>query len=120
MKHNLDDKNRIEHILESIKDIETFLTNVSQEEFINDKLKRLAVERLLEIIGEATNHISDEILYKKDYSTPWRQIVATRNIITHEYFRVDYDVIYKIAINNIIPLKNEVESILRKLENSNK
>ena len=89
MKHNLGDTNRIIHILEAINNIE----------------KRAAIERMLEIIGEATNHISEEVLYNNEYSSSWRKIIATRNIIAHEYFRVDYDVLFEIATKEIIPLK---------------
>lgn len=116
MKRSLGDRNRIEHILESINDIEIFLENVSLEDFINDRLKRLAVERLLEIIGEATNHLTDEIKFDSKTSTPWKQIISTRNIIAHEYFRIDYDIIYKIAVNSIIPLKLEIVKILEDLD----
>jgi len=62
MKHNLTDINRIEHIIESITNLESFLENVSFEEFSNNKEKILAVERSLEIIGEASNNISEKII----------------------------------------------------------
>ena len=61
MKHNLTDKNRIEHIIEAISNLENFLKDVSFEEFSNNKEKILAFERSLEIIGEAANHISEKL-----------------------------------------------------------
>lgn len=72
MRHNLTDKNRIEHIIDSITYLESFLYNVSFEEFSNNKEKILAVERSLEIIGEASNNISEEIIMDPDNSAPWR------------------------------------------------
>lgn len=51
-----------------------------------------------------------------DNSTPWRQIINTRNLIVHEYFRVDIEIIYKIATNNIIPLKKDIEKIVKNLD----
>ncbi len=116
MKHNLTDKNRIEHIIEAISNLEEFLENISFEEFSDNKEKVLAVERLLEIIGEASNHISEKIIFHPEISTPWRQIINTRNIIAHEYFRVDIEIIYKIATNNIIPLKKDIQTILKDLD----
>lgn len=116
MKHELGDKARIVHIIEAISDIEIILKDISDEDFLNNREKCLAVERLLEIIGEATNHVSEAVLYKKDNSTPWKQIINTRNVIAHEYFRIDYDIIYKIATNNIIPLKKVIENILKELD----
>ncbi len=117
MKHKVADINRMYHILESIANIEIILEGVDEESFIHNLEKRLAVERLLEIIGEAINHISEEVLYSSNQtSTPWKQIIALRNVIAHEYFRIDYDVVYKIAVNNIIPLKEDINKILKDLK----
>lgn len=116
MKHKISDLNRIQHIVESISNIETFLEGIDLKSFTENLEKRAAVERMLEIIGEATNHISEEILYKKEHSSPWRKIIATRNMIVHEYFRVDYEVLFDIVTNEIIPLKQEIQTILKDLD----
>ena len=116
MKHNLNDKIRITHIIEAISDLEMFLKDIDFETFEKNREKQSAVERKLEIIGEAANHISEEVLFHPTNSTPWRQITNTRNIIEHEYFRVDLEIIYKIATNSIIPLKTEIQVILNDLE----
>lgn len=78
--------------------------------------KRLSVERLLEITGEASNHISEKLLYHPDISAPWRKIIGTRNIIAHEYFRIDYKIIYQIAKEEIIPLKKDIQNILKNID----
>lgn len=116
MKHKISDLNRVQHIIESITNIEIFLIDVDLKSFTENLEKRAAVERMLEIIGEATNHISEEILYKKEYSSPWRKIIAVRNMIAHEYFRVDYEVLFDIVTNDIIPLKKEIQTILKDLD----
>ncbi len=116
MKHKISDLNRVQHIIESITNIENFLGDVDLKSFTENLEKRAAVERMLEIIGEATNHISEEILYKKNESSPWRKIIATRNMIAHEYFRVDYEVLFDIVTNEIIPLKKDIQTILENLE----
>jgi uncharacterized protein with HEPN domain len=120
MKHQLGDIARINHIIDAITDIEEITKNVNLDFFLTSLEKKLAVERLLEIIGEASNHISEKILYGSETSTPWRKIIATRNLIVHEYFRINYKIIYEIATNEIIPLKIEIQSILKELENTNK
>ena len=81
-------------------------------------IKYLSVERLLEIIGEAANHISEEVLYDEDNSTPWKLIIGLRNILSHEYFRVDSKTIYQLATKDIVPLKKEILRIKNKLENN--
>lgn len=116
MRHSIGNKERINHVLEAIENIEFILLDVSFEDFSKSLEKKLAIERLLEIIGEATNHISDEILYNSKTSTPWKKIIATRNMISHEYFRVDEELLYQIATNNIIPLKKDIQTILKDLD----
>lgn len=108
---------RINHILNCIEDINEILNEVSEEEFLKNKEKKYSIERLLEIIGESTNHISEETLYDADNSTPWNKIISFRNFVAHEYFRIDYTIIYKLAKNQILPLKNEIIRIKNKLEN---
>ena len=105
MKHSLGNLKRIQHILEAIEKIEIITQDISMEEFKSNMEKHLATERLLEIIGEAANHISEEILYDKDNSTQWKLIIGLRNILSHEYFRVDSKTIYQLATVDIIPLK---------------
>lgn len=116
MKHNVGNKERVIHILQAIENIEFILKDVSFEEFSKNIEKKLAIERLLEIIGEATNKISENILYNSDTSSPWRKIIATRNMISHEYFRIDEELLYQIATNNMIPLKKDIQKILKDLD----
>ena len=118
MKPKLGNIARLEHIIDSIEKIEITMQGISLDEFIENWEKRLLVERLLEIIGEASKHISDEILYDEENSTPWKKIISTRNFLSHEYFRIDYDLVYKIVTIDIIPLKKEILRIKTKLENS--
>ena len=116
MKHETGNEARINHIIQAISDIEIFLKEVNLDDFLINKEKIAAVERMLEIIGEASNHISEEILYHPEISTPWRKIIATRNLIAHEYFRINYTIIYQIAKEEIIPLKKDIEKILKDLD----
>ena len=116
MKHDLGNKARIIHIIEAISDIEIILKDIDLESFLVNKEKKYAVERLLEIIGEASNHISEKVLYNPEISTPWRKIIGTRNLIVHEYFRINYTIIYQIAKEEIIPLKQDIQTILKNLD----
>lgn len=61
MKHNLGDIVRVNHILDAIENIELILHNVTIEDFKNNLEKSLSVERLLEIISEATKNISEDV-----------------------------------------------------------
>ncbi len=99
------DNQRILHILDSIKEIEDFTHNITLNDFLNNRLLQLSVTRLLEIIGEASAKLSDE--YKSSYpNIEWKSIVGFRNIIVHEYFGLDYQIIWDIIKNHITQLKN--------------
>jgi uncharacterized protein with HEPN domain len=111
MRNNTGDTLRIAHILESIETLQLILKNTSFDTFYANIEKRLATERLLEIIGEAISNISDETLNKSSIKIEWRKIKAFRNFVAHEYFRVDAQLVYSIATNEIIDLKNAMESI---------
>ena len=116
MKHDLSDRGRIGHVIEAIENIEIILEGVSFEDFSKSLEKKLAIERLLEIIGEATNHISDKVLYNSKTSSPWSKIISTRNLISHEYFRVDETLLYQIATKEMVPLKKDIQTVLKDLD----
>lgn len=118
MKNSIGNLERIKHIIDAIEKIEITVKGVSMEEFKTNWEKHLLVERLLEIIGEAINHISEEVLYDEENSTPWKLIIGLRNMLLHEYFRVDAKTIYQLATTDLVPLKKEILRIKHKLENS--
>ncbi len=99
-------------ILNAINEIESFF-NDRPKEFIayqNDLRTRRAVERNIEIIGEAMNRIllRDESIELKNS----RKIVDTRNRIIHGYDTVSDDIIWGIVIKHIPPLKTAIEKLL--------
>lgn len=105
------DKARLLHILDAIDYIHQFLDNKNKDNFFNEPLLRFAIERQLEIIGEAANHLSDSL--KNEYDdAEWRKIVAFRNFLIHEYFGVDVELVWGITQKNLAPLKTIVSQIL--------
>jgi len=78
--------------------------------------KKYAVERVLEIIGEAINKISAQTLAKSNRAIPWRDVVDFRNLITHEYFRVDYTMVYKLATEEIPKVRPAIEFLINELQ----
>ena len=104
----------IDHILESIKDIESFTNNVGKNEFSQNKLLQNAVIRSIEIIGEATKNIPDP--FKERYSdVEWRKIAGTRDKITHHYFGLDLDTIWDTLKEDIPVLKKKILKIKEQL-----
>ena len=71
--------------------------------------------RQLEIIGEAANYISDEA--KNMFNDiEWREIVGLRNLLIHEYFGVDIQVIWEIIQNDLPPFKKRIKKLLKILD----
>ena len=97
----------IEHILENIEDIESFTKGVDKKEFLGNKEKQNAVIRSLEIIGEAVKNIPQNIRAQHP-KTPWKEIAGTRDKISHHYFGVDLELIWKIIEENLSELKKEM------------
>jgi uncharacterized protein with HEPN domain len=88
MRSESGDKIRLKHILDAIEEIETYLLGVEFPQFIENSMMRFACVKQMEIIGEASNHVSAEL--KSRFSTiEWAQIIGMRNVFIHEYFGVD-------------------------------
>lgn len=99
-------------ILQAINEIDSYYENKPMifEEYRNDIKTKRAIERDLEIIGEAVNRI-----LKKDNSfkiNNAKQIVGTRNRIIHGYDTVSDDLIWSIVINRLPKLKDEISDLL--------
>ncbi len=99
-------------IWQSINEIDSYYEGRPRifEEYVNDIKTKRAVERNLEIIGEAVNRI-----LKKDKDFPLNnagKIVGTRNRIIHGYDKITDDMVWSIVINHLPKLKKEVEKRL--------
>ena len=106
------DQVRLRHIQEAIELITQYVSGMDLDEFLDDRKTQLSVERLLEIVGEATRHISSEL--KRDHPhVPWRQITDLRNVVSHEYFQVRPELIWDFAVNEIPTLSHQIRTILQ-------
>ena len=109
---NNDIKTWLYDILQSIKEIDSYYDNRPRifEEYISDTKTKRAIERNLEIIGEAVNRI-----YKKDKNfklSNVEKIIGTRNRIIHGYDKISDDLIWSIVINHLPILKDEIAGLL--------
>jgi uncharacterized protein with HEPN domain len=103
---------RVRHILEAIDDIEKALSGKNSSDFADDRLLRLGVERLFEIISEASRHIPDDVKSRAG-DIPWLRIADLGNRLRHAYHRVDADIVWKIYENDLPSLKTFIQSIVR-------
>ncbi len=101
---------RLKHILEECGNIALFLTKEER-----DLMAERALERSIQIVGEACRTLSDET--KARYpNVPWQDIVGMRHVLVHEYYRIDEETVWKVAEHKIPALKDWILSILHDIE----
>lgn len=87
-------------------------TTLSIETFIKNETLKRAFVRSIEIIGEASKKIPDEI--KIQYSqVEWRLISGMRDKLVHDYFGIDYDLVWDVVKNKIPQLKVQIVEIIK-------
>jgi len=89
MRGKLGDNARLKHICDAIIEVEDYLLNADFDTFMNNSMMRFACIKQMEIIGEASDHISEEIKTKFS-EIEWSQIKGMRNVFVHEYFKHFY------------------------------
>lgn len=98
----------LEDIQESSQKILSYCENLSYQEFIGDSKTVDAVIRNFEIIGEAANRLSPD--FRKTHSQiEWTRIRGFRNRIVHDYFGIDYEIVWSIVQDNIPQLIKDIE-----------
>jgi uncharacterized protein with HEPN domain len=111
MKQPLSDELRVRHVLDAIAEIDTYLENVSLQQFLSNSEKRFATIKQLEIIGEACARISPTT--KEKYpEVEWNNIIGFRNISIHEYFGVNFQIVWQIVQNDLPLLKTQFSQML--------
>ncbi|HJJ76460.1 MAG: DUF86 domain-containing protein [Methanocorpusculum sp.] len=108
-----DDSVYLSHIFEKTTRILEVTASISFEEFSSNYLISDSVIRSLEVIGEASNKLSESFRMENP-DIPIRQMVGLRNILIHAYSDVDLKRVWMIAKTNVPTLHGQVESILRK------
>jgi uncharacterized protein with HEPN domain len=111
----IDDLTRLKHIRDAAKEALSFVNNRTREDLDRDRMLSLALVRLIEIIGEAANGVS-EPCQAKYFIIPWRQIIGMRNRIIHAYFDIDLDIVWQVITRDLDFLLIEVEKTIKDLE----
>ena len=106
-------------ILEAIAKIESYTEGMSYDDFIHDEKTIDAVIRNLEIIGEATKNIPENIKDKYP-KIPWKAIAGMRDKLIHAYFGVSLPIIWETIKNDLPTLKRQIERILKELEHQDR
>ena len=115
MRSSLGDKIRLQHILDAILEIESYLIDVDFNIFLENSMMKFACIKQMEIIGEASNHVSEDTKVKFS-KIEWGQIIGMRNVFVHEYFGVDSNIVWQIIIGDLPELKERIIEILKSLD----
>lgn len=106
-----DDTVFLRHILDAINKIQEYTKGMDYEDFRASSLVQDGVIRQLEIIGEATKNLSQEIREKHPY-IPWKDMAGMRDKLIHQYFGVDIAGVWDTAEQDIPTLKNYLIKLL--------
>lgn len=101
----------LDDIIQCCEKISRFINGLSYNQFITNEIIFDAVMYNLEIIGEAVKNIPQELKDKHD-EINWRKIAGLRDVIIHEYFGIDTEIIWDIVTNKLSELYNQIKSLL--------
>ena len=105
-----DDTEKLRDMLEAIARIERY-ARLGKENFEQDELVQVWIVNNLQIIGEAARALSNN--FREEHpEIPWSQIIGMRNILVHNYFEIDLDIVWSAWEQNLPDLKSKVEAIL--------
>jgi uncharacterized protein with HEPN domain len=113
MKRDL--KVSLADILFSINRIEDTVKGISEEEFAKDLVAQDAVIRRFAVIGEAANHLPKEFRKEHD-EISWHDVIGMRNLLVHEYFDIELDVIWDTIKDDLPKLKAQIKKVLEELQ----
>ena len=115
MPDRLGDKIRLQHILDAIEQIEIYTDGIDFEHFASNQMMFDATLRQLEVIGEASNRLSDELIQSNN-DVYWARIVGLRNLVIHEYFGIDDLTIWNVLKLNLPEFKEKIQLIIKYLD----
>ncbi|ODA42101.1 DUF86 domain-containing protein [Desulfosporosinus sp. BG] len=100
----------LQSIFESIEKIESY-TFSGKDEFMKSTLTQDAVIRNLEIIGEATKNIPQDVK-EQNSEIPWKQMAGLRDVLIHDYMGISLKIVWNVVQNELPQLKTMIKKIL--------
>lgn len=105
----------LKDVLNSLSKIFKYTENMSYEDFIKDDKTKDAVERNFEIIGEAVKHLSEDFRIRHSH-IPFRQVAGMRDKLIHDYFGIDYEIVWKTIITKLPQFELDIIELIQKIE----
>ncbi|RJP20209.1 MAG: DUF86 domain-containing protein [Candidatus Omnitrophota bacterium] len=110
MRKHKEDRSYLWDMLEASRSACSFVKDKSIHQFLSDKLLRSAVERQLEIIGEAAIHLSVELKQNHPH-IPWKVIIGQRHVLAHDYDEIKYERLWSVCQKDIPALIEQLEPL---------
>ena len=104
----------LQDMLESLEKIERYTTGLTFERFARDDRTVDAVVRNLEVIGEVARQIPSEVRERYP-EVPWRRVIGLRNVVVHEYFAVDVEIVWTVVRQSLPELKEALRRMMAEL-----
>lgn len=108
----------VRDILQAIKDIEAFISGTDQASFETDEKTKSAVVWKITTIGEAAKNVPKSVRAKYR-SVPWKDLARMRDKIAHQYFGIDYELVWGVITRELPEIKHEVETIVDNISRVN-
>jgi uncharacterized protein with HEPN domain len=102
---------RLLDIKRAILDIQSIAKDLTYETYLGDVVRRRAIERLVEIVSEASRYLTDE-MRAHTAEIPWRQIAAIGNRLRHGYAEVSDPTLWEVVRHDLSPLLAAVERLM--------
>jgi uncharacterized protein with HEPN domain len=104
---------RLRHMLDAAREARQLTADRARAEFDDDRTLKLAIVRLLEVLGEAAARVPEDFRSRHP-RLPWAEIVGLRNRLIHGYYEVDYDVVWQILQEDLPPLVERLSGLVKR------
>ena len=111
MRESVRDRDRLEHMVESITNILDFADGKTLEELEADKLRYYGIVKNIEIIGEAAYKLTNAFR-RQHAETPWEVIMKMRHVLVHDYYQIKPREVWIVIKDDLHPLREQVKRYL--------
>ncbi|KKQ41697.1 MAG: hypothetical protein US60_C0031G0007 [Microgenomates group bacterium GW2011_GWC1_37_8] len=101
----------LKHIRDELSYLKNTSNNIDEKRFMHDPTFQRAFARSLSVIGEAVKKLSPEFR-EKHAEVEWKSIAGMRDRLIHEYFGVDYEIVWDVVVNEVPKFKEQIEKLL--------